>query len=109
MFFPPYWTSFEDPDDPKFLLIEQSAGNYGYLAFSLMIIMIFCTSFGLYAVPSLIHAEVFPFKLRSFLCGLTLAIRYIFASIATKTYFNVEMFLSLSGATLFYGLLSLVG
>lgn len=60
--FPPGYTSFENPNDPIFLLIEHNVGNYGYLAFALMITMIFCTSLGLYAVPSLIHAEVFPFK-----------------------------------------------
>lgn len=65
MFFPPNWTSFENPDDPTipdFLLIEEIVGSYGYIALALMFIMFFCTSLGLYAVPSLIHAEVFPFK-----------------------------------------------
>lgn len=49
------------------------------------------------------------FRMRSFLCGLTLASSYILASIATKTYYNLEMWLSLPGAILVYGLNSVIG
>lgn len=49
------------------------------------------------------------FRLRSFLCGLTLALRYVFAALATKTYYNVEMWLSLPGVILFYAVIGAIG
>lgn len=112
IFFPPNWTSFKNPNDssvPNFQLIQNIVGNYGHLAFALMFFMYFFTSVGLYAVPTLIHAEVFPFKLRSFLTGVTLALRYLIAAISTKLYYNIEIWLTLSGAILFYGIVSLIG
>lgn len=49
------------------------------------------------------------FRLRSFLCGLTLAIRYGLAALATKSYYNLELWLTMPGAILFYGIISLIG
>lgn len=49
------------------------------------------------------------YRLRSFLCGLTLALRYFLAAISTKMYYNIEIWLTLSGAILFYGIISLIG
>lgn len=46
---------------------------------------------------------------RSFLCGIATANQYILASIAAKTYYNIEMWLTLPGSTLFYGCISLFG
>lgn len=43
------------------------------------------------------------------LSGIAVGCRYVFASIATKTYYDIEMWLSLPGATLFYGAISLIG
>lgn len=47
--------------------------------------------------------------MRSFLCGLSLASHYALSAIATKTYYNLEMWLSLPGAILLYGLNSVIG
>lgn len=47
--------------------------------------------------------------MRSFLCGISAANQYVLTAIATKTYYNIEMWLSLSGATLFYGAISAIG
>lgn len=41
--------------------------------------------------------------------GIATANQYVLASIATKTYFNIETTFSLHGAILFYGLISLFG
>lgn len=43
------------------------------------------------------------------LLTIALASRYVFASIATATYYEIESFLSIPGAILFYGCISLVG
>lgn len=51
----------------------------------------------------------FAFRSRTFLCGIATANQYVVASIATKTYYDVEMWLSLPGAILFYGIISLIG
>lgn len=48
-------------------------------------------------------------RLRSFLCGITLAIRYFIAAISTKLYYIVEVWLTLPGTILFYGIISLIG
>lgn len=54
------------------------------------------------------HFELW-FRSRSFLCGIATANQYILASISTKTYYNIETFLTLPGAILFYGCISLFG
>lgn len=51
----------------------------------------------------------FIFRSRTFLCGIATANQYVLASIATKTYYDIEMWLSLPGAILFYGVISLIG
>lgn len=48
-------------------------------------------------------------RMRSLLCGVSLASSYVLASIATKTYYNLEMWLSLPGAILLFGLNSVIG
>lgn len=51
----------------------------------------------------------FFFRSRSFLCGIAAANRYVLATVATKTYYNIEMWLSLPGAIGFYGFISFIG
>lgn len=41
--------------------------------------------------------------------GVSSALNYVFAFIATKTYWNVERYLGLSGAPLFYAVFAMVG
>lgn len=48
-------------------------------------------------------------RLRSFLCGIATFVQYILIAIATKTYYNIEMWLSLPGAVAFYGTISVIG
>lgn len=63
--FPPNWTSFENSSDSHIQIIQNIAGDYGYLAFALMFVLNFFTSVGLNAVPPIVHAEVFSFKYTS--------------------------------------------
>lgn len=42
-------------------------------------------------------------------CSIITGVRYILAAVSTKLYYNIEMWLSLSGAAVFYGLISLIG
>lgn len=52
---------------------------------------------------------LFSFRVRSILCGAAAANRYIFAAIATKSYYNIELWLSLPGSMVLYGTLSFIG
>lgn len=64
---PQNWISFNDPVDstvPDFDRVRSSVGHYGYVPMALIIsILFFSTAFGLLAVPVVITAEVFPFRL----------------------------------------------
>ncbi|XP_031639255.1 facilitated trehalose transporter Tret1-like [Contarinia nasturtii] len=110
IFFPSNWTSFNHSNSPEdFEAIRQSVGNFGYFALAFLLVMQFFNNMALANVPHVVLGELFPFKLRSFLCGLAIALRFLIASFATKTYYDIEMWFSLNGATLFYGLTTLIG
>lgn len=93
--------------------------------------MQFGARFGIFGLPQTYLGEVFPLKYvfnlnstllrfsiniffffsrsRTFLSGLAAASHYLVASFSAKTYFNVETWLSLPGAILFYGFIGLIG
>lgn len=48
-------------------------------------------------------------RTRSFLCGIATANHYLVASLITKTYYNIEIWLSLPGAILFYAVIGVIG
>lgn len=134
--FPKGWMSFQQhPTDSanKHEYIRSVVGNYSYLALGLYLTMQFVTKIGVAGLPHMFSSEVFPlkyvqasnrfrvyrtfykmknlflFRSRSFLCGIATANQYVLASISVKTYYNIESWLSLPGATLFYGVISLIG
>lgn len=112
VFLPSGWTSFIEGDSngrDKIEHIKQLVGNYSYLALAMIFIMNFTTRFAIGSMPSIFASEVFPFKSRSFLCSIVTAFQYVFAAIATKTYYTVESVVSLSGAPFFYGTITLIG
>lgn len=112
VFFPLGWTSFKnDPNEPAKDpgKIRQMVGNFNFIALGLVLLAKFCGKAGTDVMSFFYVGEVYPFKMRSFLCGLSLASSYILASIATKTYYNLEMAFSLPGAILLYGVNSVVG
>lgn len=43
------------------------------------------------------------------MCGISLALRYFIAAISTRLYYDIELWLTLSGAILFYGIISFIG
>lgn len=49
------------------------------------------------------------YRLRSMLCSITTADRYVFSAISTKVFYNIETWLSLPGAAAFYGFISFAG
>lgn len=53
--------------------------------------------------------EIFPFKSRSFYCSVVGALNQLVGFIATKTYYDAEKLLSLSGVFAFYGILAAIG
>lgn len=53
-------------------------------------------------------SEIFPFKSRSFYCGIVAAENQLLAFFATKTYYDLEAWLSLPGVILFYGMLGAI-
>ncbi|XP_031634375.1 facilitated trehalose transporter Tret1-like [Contarinia nasturtii] len=112
VFCPPGWSSFQDnPEEApiKYNYIRSVVGDYGYLALALILVMQFATKIGVSGLPHIYVSEVFPLKSRTFLCGIVTANQYVVAAIATKTYYNVETWLSLPGAIIFYGIISLTG
>lgn len=112
VFLPSGWTSFIEGDSKgrqKIEHIKQVVGNYSYLALAMISIMNFTTRFAIGSMPSIFASEVFPFKSRSFLCSIVTALQYVFAAIATKTYYTIETVFSLSGAPFFYGAITLIG
>lgn len=58
-------------------------------------------------LPILIFSHIL--RIRSFLCGISSACHFMLSAIASKTYYNIESWLSLPGAILFYGVISLIG
>lgn len=111
-FFPLGWTSFKKhPNEPPkdFLSIRQRVGSYSYLIPIIFMTMRFLSKTSIDCMTSMYVGEVFPFKLRSFLCGIAVASDYLLFSISTKIYFTIEMWLSLPGANLFYGFIGFIG
>lgn len=53
--------------------------------------------------------EIFPFKSRSFYCSVVGALNQLVGFVATKTYYDSEKLLSLSGVFAFYGILAAIG
>lgn len=49
------------------------------------------------------------FRSRSYASGIAAAIAYVFWFLSTKTYYNLEMWLSLTGVAWFYGGFSFIG
>ncbi|XP_055326876.1 facilitated trehalose transporter Tret1-like [Sitodiplosis mosellana] len=91
------------------MIIRDSIGDYNYLPLALLLIMQFFVKIGVTTIPLLLTGEVLPFKLRSMLCSISTADRYIFTAISTKMYYNIETWFSLPGAAAFYGFISLTG
>lgn len=111
-FFPLGWTSFKkDPNEPPidFAAIQKKGGNYSYLIPLIFMIMRFLSKTSIDCMTSMYVGEIFPFRLRSFLCGIAIASDYLLLSISTKIYYNIELWLSLPGANLFYGLIGFIG
>ncbi|XP_055302406.1 facilitated trehalose transporter Tret1-like [Sitodiplosis mosellana] len=57
---------------------------------------------GFLAMPWMLLSEIFPFKSRGIASGVAAALNYMLGFITRKTYYNLEMTLSLPGASLFY-------
>lgn len=58
---------------------------------------------------SLIKFNNSSIRLRSFLCGIVFAVRYFVISVVKKTYYDIEVWLTLPGAVVFYGIITFVG
>jgi len=54
-------------------------------------------------------SEVFPFKSRAYAIGLVAGINFILAFIGSKSYYNLEVAISLAGVTCVYGVFGIVG
>lgn len=106
------WSSIEidvEHSTKRLASIQDEVGNFNYFALAMFMIMHFCVSVGISSVPYILLSEIFPFKSRSFYCGLAGAENQLFAFFATKTYYNLERSLSLPGVICFYGAIGVVG
>ncbi|XP_055301620.1 facilitated trehalose transporter Tret1-like [Sitodiplosis mosellana] len=108
IFFPSGWSSNGITSD-SLNSIRETVGNYNYFALVLFVMMQFCISIAVSFVPYIIMSEVFPFKSRTFCCALAGVENQIFAFVATKTYYDLESWLSLPGAICFYGVVAVIG
>lgn len=108
IYFPSGWSSTVD-DANRLESIRQTVGAVNYFALAMFLIMHFCVSVGISSIPYIMMYEIFPFKSRSFYCGLAGAENQLFAFIATKTYFDFERIFSLPGVICFYGVLGVIG
>ncbi|XP_055301619.1 facilitated trehalose transporter Tret1-like isoform X2 [Sitodiplosis mosellana] len=89
--------------------IRHSVGHYNYFALAMFVTMQFCISVGVSSIPYFLMSEIFPFKSRTFCCGLAGIENQVFAFIAIKTYYNFESWLSLPGVICLYGVIAVVG
>lgn len=73
--------------------------------------MLIISNIRMLKMPVIVYINMYSYsnlkKLKT--VGIATANQYVLASIATKTYFNIETTFSLHGAILFYGLISLFG
>lgn len=86
-------------------LLTQSSSIIPLILF---LILRFCTT-GIVLVPFMLLSELFPFKSRCFASGVTAATNYISMFCATKSFYNIEDWLSLPTALLLYASVGLVG
>lgn len=70
--------------------------------------MFFCFLKNFKRVSILIH-EKYPFRIRSIAIGTAAAMNFVFAFVSKKTYYNLEMALSMPGVSLLYCAISCVG
>lgn len=108
-FLPSGWSSFKKYPTEDYEGIKEEIGQFSYLAVALVFLMQFNMRFAIGALPSIFVTEVFPFRSRSYLCGIATALNYTFAAIGTKTYYIVETAISLPGACLVYAAISIIG
>lgn len=112
-FLPSGWSSFKncslDITNTNSSISADYRYSYSHVSLALILVMQFVVCIGISIIPFILISEVFPFRLRSMLCSITTASRYIFAAISSKLYYNIEMWLSLPGSAAFYGFISLTG
>lgn len=101
----------------------NQADPHGYIPLILITLWTFCFSAGVWTLPWMLLSEVFPFKYvksliriidlfqiylksihrsRGMATGLSAALNYLLGFVSTKSYYDLEMFLSMPGVTLFY-------
>jgi SP family facilitated glucose transporter-like MFS transporter 8 len=78
---------------------EISANNLSlcYLPFGLMISFGFSFGLGVGAVPYTLSGELFPQQMRSWGCGLALAVRYVFQFVQLKVFFGTVATFGMAG------------
>lgn len=78
-----------------------SNGYLPYIPFVGMLLWHGFTCCGIYSLPWQWLSEAFPYRTRALTSGIASALYYVLTFIATKTYYSLEMKLSLPGVTLF--------
>ncbi|XP_031635122.1 facilitated trehalose transporter Tret1-like isoform X2 [Contarinia nasturtii] len=66
-------------------------------------------NYGVCAIPNMMLCEVFPFKSKAFATGIVGAFYYISMFLASKTFYILELLLTLPGLSIFYGCIGTVG
>ncbi|XP_055325703.1 facilitated trehalose transporter Tret1-like isoform X2 [Sitodiplosis mosellana] len=66
-------------------------------------------NFGVSSIPNMMLSEVFPFKSKAFATGIVGALFYLSMFLASKSFYALEVLLTLPGLSIFYGFLGVVG
>lgn len=100
-------TSFDINANSTYISANSSAIHY----FPIVIfnILQFLGNFGVGSIPNMMMCEVFPFKSKAFATGLVITIYYFSMFIASKTFYILEILLTLPGIGILYGCIGVVG
>ncbi|XP_031631952.1 facilitated trehalose transporter Tret1-2 homolog isoform X2 [Contarinia nasturtii] len=80
--------------------------NLAYIPLICLMSWSFLSYCGYYSIPWMLMSEMFPFKSRGIACGFLSAFNCIFGFVTRKTYYNLELSLSLPGVSLFYAVVT---
>lgn len=87
---------------------SESNSERDVIPLILFIILRFFST-GIVLIPFILMSELFPFKSRCFATGITSAVGYIIGFSSTKSFYNIETWLSLPSALIIYGTIGAVG
>ncbi|XP_055305860.1 facilitated trehalose transporter Tret1-like [Sitodiplosis mosellana] len=106
IFLPQGFNSFDYAHHSNF---RVECKGVSYIPLIFLYLWSFFSFCGFNGMPWILLSEMFPFKSRGIASGMAAAFYYLLGFIAKKTYYDLEVSMSLPGITLFYCIISLFG